>query len=90
MWEQNCSSTTSPGAAVRISRIMSKQKSVVFSLVLTFFFGPFGMLYSTIVGAVIMLVLYVVLGIVTFGWAIAALHPIAMIWGAVAANQSNK
>ncbi|CAN5701504.1 hypothetical protein BH10ACI4_BH10ACI4_31100 [soil metagenome] len=35
-----------------------------------------------------MLVKYVVLGIVTFGWAIAALHPIAMIWGAVAANQS--
>jgi len=69
---------------------MTKRKSVVLSLVLTFFLGPFGMLYSTMPGALIMLVLYVVLGIITFGWAIAALHPIAMIWGAVAADRANR
>ncbi len=68
---------------------MPQRKSVLLSLVLTFFFGPFGMLYSTLVGAIVMLVLYVVLGIPTLGWAIAVLHPIAMIWGAVAANRAN-
>ncbi|AFL86769.1 hypothetical protein Terro_0422 [Terriglobus roseus DSM 18391] len=68
---------------------MANRKSVVLSLVLTFFFGPFGMLYSTVTGAIVMLVLYVVLGIPTLGWAIAALHPIAMIWGAIAASRSN-
>ena len=56
---------------------MAKRKSVVLSLVLTFFLGPFGMLYSTVPGALIMLVLYVVLGIITLGWAIAVLHPAA-------------
>ena len=68
---------------------MHKRKSVLLSLVLTFFFGPFGMLYSTVPGALIMLVLYVGLGIPTLGWAIAGLHPIAMIWGAIAADRAN-
>ena len=68
---------------------MNNRKSVLLSLVLTFFLGPFGMLYSTVPGALIMLVVYVVLGIPTLGWAIAALHPIAMIWGAVAADRAN-
>ena len=41
---------------------MAKRKSVVLSLVLTFFLGPFGMLYSTVPGALVMLVLYVGVG----------------------------
>ncbi len=69
---------------------MANRKSVVLSLVLTFFLGPFGMLYSTVLGALIMLVLYIALGIPTLGWAIAGLHPIAMIWGAVAADRANR
>lgn len=69
---------------------MGNRKSVVLSLVLTFFLGPFGMLYSTVTGALIMLVLYVALGILTFGWALAVLHPIAMIWGALAADRANR
>jgi hypothetical protein len=69
---------------------MANRKSVAISLLLTFFLGPFGMLYSTASGAVIMLVRYVVLGIVTVGWAIAVLHPIAMIWGAIAADRANR
>jgi hypothetical protein len=73
-----------------ISAAMANRKSVVLSLVLTFFLGPFGMLYSTVPGALIMLVLYVVLGILTLGWALTVLHPIAMIWGAVAADRANR
>ncbi len=69
---------------------MTNRKSVVLSLVLTFFLGPFGMLYSTIPGAIVMLILYVGLGIITLGWAIAVLHPIAMIWGAWAADRANR
>jgi hypothetical protein len=73
-----------------IQERMGKQKSVLLSLVLTFFFGPFGMLYSTVTGALIMLVLYLVLGIPTLGWAIVGLHPIAIIWGAIAADRANR
>ena len=69
---------------------MANRKSVLLSLVLTFFLGPFGMFYSTVTGGLIMLVLYVVLGIVTLGWALAVLHPMAMIWGAIAADRANR
>ena len=69
---------------------MAQRKSIVLSLVLTFFFGPFGMLYSTVTGAIVMLILYVALGIPTLGWALAGLHPLAMIWGAWAAHTSNR
>lgn len=65
-------------------------KSVGASLVLTFFFGPLGMFYSTIIGAIIMLILYIVIGIITVGLGIIILHPIAMIWGAVAVSSHNK
>jgi hypothetical protein len=69
---------------------MPNRKSVLLSLVLTFFFGPFGMLYSTVTGALVMLVLYVVVGIITFGWALAGLHVMAMVWGAWAADRANR
>jgi hypothetical protein len=69
---------------------MANRKSIVLSLVLTFFFGPFGMLYSTVPGALIMLALYVALGILTLGWALVVLHPIAVIWGAIAADRANR
>jgi hypothetical protein len=69
---------------------MPNRKSVVLSLVLTFFFGPFGMLYSTVPGALVMMVLYVAIGIPTLGWGLTVLHPIAMIWGAIAADRANR
>jgi hypothetical protein len=75
---------------LRSSKKLANRKSVLLSLVLTFFLGPFGMLYSTVPGAIIMLILYVALGIPTLGWAIAGLHPIAMIWGAWAAHNANQ
>lgn len=64
------------------------QKSVGVALLLTFFFGPFGMLYSTIAGGLVMLALDLVLGLLTFGlWFIVA-WPIQMVWAAVAASNS--
>ncbi len=74
--------------ALEAADAMGKGNNVVLSLVLTFFLGPFGMLYSTITGALVMLVLYLALGIPTLGWALAGLHPIAMIWGAWAASKN--
>ena len=47
------------------------------------------MLYSTLIGAIIMGVLYAALGIPTAGFAIIALHPICIIWGTWAAHRQN-
>lgn len=73
-----------------VNKTVSVGKSVGASLVLTFLFGPLGMFYSTVMGAVIMLVLYIVIGLLTLGLGLIVLHPIAMIWGAVAVSNENK
>lgn len=86
-------------AAINSAIASVKSKSVGVSLLLTLFFGPLGMLYSTIFGAVAMLFLPIVvffgmftsaggfiLGMVffVFYWLIC------IIWGAVATNCYNK
>jgi hypothetical protein len=48
------------------------------------------MLYSTVIGAIIMGILYIVVGLLTAGIGIAVLHPIAVIWGVWAAHNSNE
>jgi hypothetical protein len=62
------------------------------ALVLTFFFGPFGMLYSTVSGALVMLAVLFVVGFLVFGLFWFLLWPLAwagsMVWGALAAAQS--
>lgn len=73
---------------------MSPPKSVGVALLLTFFFGPFGMFYSTVSGALIMLAVSFIggffAGILTFGLAWLAWWPLvwvaSMIWGCVAAS----
>lgn len=65
-------------------------KSVWVSLILTFFFGFLGLFYSTVLGAVVMLILYLIVGFLTAGVGLLLLHPITMIWGAVAVSNHNK
>ena len=42
-------------------------KSVGIAIALALFFGPLGMFYSTILGAIIMLIVNVIVGIFTLG-----------------------
>ncbi len=64
-------------------------KSVVLSLVLTFLFGPLGMLYSTVPGGLIMIVASLVVALFTFGIGLFVTWPICIIWGAIAASNYN-
>lgn len=78
---------------VQINQInMGKQeeKSVALALVLTWFFGPFGMFYSTILGGVVMLIADVILGTLTFGLFLIIAWPVQMVWAAIAASNANK
>jgi hypothetical protein len=73
---------------------VAQPKSVGVALLLTFFFGPLGMLYSTVSGALIMLGISffggLVVGIATLGLAWVVWGPAvwltSMIWGCVAAS----
>ena len=76
--------------------VVPPRKSVGVALLLTFFFGPFGMFYSTVTGALIMLaVLFVggfVVGVLTLGLAWLFWGPLvwfaSMVWGCLAASQA--
>ena len=70
--------------------VLSPPKSVVTALVLTFFFGPLGMFYSTVLGAVVMIVAALVIGPLTLGIGLFLIWPLSMVWGAVAAANANK
>lgn len=65
-------------------------KSVGVAILLTFFFGPLGMLYSTVSGALIMIVVSVVLGFFTLGFSLFLTWPISIAWGAMAASSHNQ
>lgn len=65
-------------------------KSVGIAILLTVLLGPLGMLYSTVGGAVIMLIISVLLGIFTFGLSLFITWPICIIWSAIAADFYNR
>jgi hypothetical protein len=68
-------------------------KSVGVAIVLTLFFGPFGMFYSNVSGALIMLAVLFFGGFLAFGLFWFVLWPAAwvgsMVWGALAASRSS-
>lgn len=65
-------------------------KNVGVAIILTVLFGPLGMFYSTVIGAIVMIVLSVIVGILTFGFGFLFTWPVCIIWGATAASAHNK
>ena len=61
-------------------------KSVGVAFLLTFLFGPLGMFYSTVSGALIMCLVTLLAAAGTAGAALFITWPICIIWGCVAAS----
>jgi len=76
--------------------VVQSPKSVGVAVVLSFFFGPLGMFYSTITGALVMLgvnfvIFFIGLLTVGIGWSLYLFTWIGgIIWAAVAADSYNK
>ena len=69
--------------------VVTATKSVGISLILTFLFGPLGMLYSTVVGGLVMMVVSLAVGVCTAGIGLLLTWPICIIWGALAVTSYN-
>lgn len=65
---------------------VNPRQSVWVAFILTFFFGPFGMFYSTVPGAVVMLVVSLFFALFTFGLSLFITWPICIIWGMAACD----
>ncbi|EDQ05589.1 hypothetical protein DSM14862_02574 [Sulfitobacter indolifex] len=66
------------------------QKSVVAAFFLTLLFGPLGLLYATVAGGIVLIILAILIGVVTFGLGALITWPVSIIWGVVAAMMSKR
>lgn len=70
--------------------VTKSTKSMGISIALTLFFGPLGMFYSTITGAIVMIIVDIIVGIITLGIGLLVTWIIQVIWAAVATSSYNK
>ncbi len=74
----------------KVVMVQSVGKSTMVAVILSFFFGPLGMFYSTVTGGIIMLIISLIVGIFTLGFGLIVTWPICVIWAALAADRQNK
>jgi len=65
-------------------------KSLGLAIVLATLFGPFGLFYATVPGAMLMLVAAVGLAMFTFGIGAFLVWPLCIVWAAMAVTSYNK
>ncbi len=70
--------------------IVINQKSMGLALLLSFIFGPLGMLYSTIMGGIIMFIVAIPVVLFTGGIGLLLTIPLGMVWSASAVNSYNR
>lgn len=68
----------------------SNKKSMGLAIILALFFGPLGLLYSSVTGGIIMLVVSGIIAFFTLGFGLLLTFPICVIWAAIAVNDANK
>jgi hypothetical protein len=70
--------------------VVGKQKSVGTAFLLAFLFGPIGLLYSSIIGGIVMFILSIIVGIITLGLGLFFVWFGCIIWAVIAANYTNQ
>lgn len=66
------------------------KKSQLTSFILTLLFGPLGLFYSTIAGAIAMIVAAILFGSITLGLALLIIWPLSILLGIFAVMRHNK
>jgi len=82
----------SPPVAVQQTTVIQvgSQKSVPGAVLLALFFGPLGMIYATVPGALIMFFINIFVAIVTLGLGLLLTLPICAVWAGIAASSHNQ
>lgn len=69
---------------------LEKEKNVVTALLLSFIFGPIGLLYASLTGGLIMIIVGTVVSIFTFGFGLIFIWIGSIIWSFIAVDNVNK
>jgi hypothetical protein len=70
--------------------VATTPKSLGLAILLATLFGPFGLFYATVPGAMLMLVAAIALAMFTFGLGVFLVWPLSIVWAAMAVTSSNK
>lgn len=70
--------------------IVQSTKSEGLAAALGFLFGPIGLFYSTITGAIVMFFVNLFVGFITLGFGLILTWPVCAIWGYMAAKKYNE
>lgn len=70
--------------------VVTPTKSMGIGILVTVLFGPLGMLYATIPGAIVMIIVSAIVGFLTVGIGLLVTWPICVIWTAIAISNYNK
>ena len=88
--ENNENQTPKPsGNQTIVVNVVSTHKDATLAALLAFFLGPLGMLYTTALGASIMLIVSLPVAFFTFGLGLLITQPICIIWSVLAASSHN-
>ena len=74
----------------KIVVVQAAGKSMAVAIILAILFGSLGMMYATVMGGVVMLVISLLAAIFTLGVGLFIMWPIGVIRAAVATNTHNK
>ncbi|KAB7731454.1 hypothetical protein F5984_11745 [Rudanella paleaurantiibacter] len=87
--EDNQATNLNSNPAQPQSIIVTQPKSKGLAFLLCFLFGPLGMLYTTITGAIVMFIVSLLAALITFGLGFFFTWPICIIWGVLAAGKGS-
>lgn len=71
------------------ARIIVQSKSMAVGSLLALFFGPLGLFYSSVPGALIMLVVSVIVAFFTLGLGLLIIPVLSVLWAAIAISSHN-
>lgn len=66
------------------------KKSPALAFILSFFFGPLGLLYASVSGGIIMLLIDIPVFFLTFGFGLIFTNLICVVWAMIAVSNHNK
>lgn len=64
-------------------------KNTGLAIALAFFFGPLGLLYSTVLGGIVMFFVNILVGVFTAGFGLLLTWPACAVWAYVATKSYN-
>lgn len=89
-WEMPQPEPPSRPPAQPMAYALPPRKSVLIAALLALFLGPLGMLYSTVLGTMVMLPASIVLAVLTKGASVLITWPICVVWAAISAQTWNE